>query len=115
MQRNAYIKDLEAEEDAAKLIEGAQGHATGTRGVTTATVAKGSAPVPIPADNSSGNPIEDARKEEYEALKKEEEEFAKLEALFITELKLSSSELPKYAKHMGIDVAVEEDKSKKHK
>jgi hypothetical protein len=40
-----------------------------------------------------------------EALQREEEEFAKLEAQFIAELDLKSDELPDYAKQMGTDLA----------
>mmetsp|Transcript_17406 Transcript_17406/g.18148 ORF Transcript_17406/g.18148 Transcript_17406/m.18148 type:complete len:887 (+) Transcript_17406:60-2720(+) len=40
-----------------------------------------------------------------EALQKEEDDFTKLEELFITELGLTSHDLPTYAKNKGVDVA----------
>lgn len=53
---------------------------------------------------SSGN--DDTKKLSAEALQKEEDDFSKLEDLFITELGLMSTELPSYAKSKGVDVAV---------
>jgi hypothetical protein len=70
-----------------------------------------SAPATImPAPESGASEIDEAKRLELEAIKKEEADFAKLEAMFIAELQLTSSDLPKYAKHMGVDVAVVDDK-----
>jgi len=48
-----------------------------------------------------------------EDVAKEEESFAKLEAEFIAELGLLSTELPGYAKNLGVDLAPEENKGRK--
>lgn len=81
---------------------------SGTAGATART---GSAAVVPPADGvDGGDSVDDARKMEYEARKKEEDDFAKLEAAFIAELELKSTELPEYARHLGID-APEKGKS----
>lgn len=53
----------------------------------------------------SSNNDEALKKLSAEALQKEEDDFSKLEDLFITELGLTSTELPSYAKSKGVDVA----------
>lgn len=64
-------------------------------------------------DLGDASAAEEAKKAELDALKKEEDDFAKLEAAFIAELSLTSAELPKYAQHLGVDVAVEKSKESK--
>ena len=56
---------------------------------------------------------DDAKKDVREVSTRDEEDFAKLEAMFITELELVSDELPDYAKNLGVDmVSVDEVKVK---
>jgi len=56
-----------------------------------------------------GDSKDEAKKPSAEALAKEEEEFAKLEAQFIAELGLTSEELPDYAKDIPLNNATTED------
>jgi hypothetical protein len=53
----------------------------------------------------TSNGDDSTKKLTLEALQKEEDDFSKLEDLFITELGLISTELPSYAKSKGVDVA----------
>ena len=62
-----------------------------------------------------GEGLDSSKMLSAEALLKEEEDFAKLEALFIAELELRSDELPDYAKQMGIDVSPPEEDKKSNK
>jgi hypothetical protein len=55
---------------------------------------------------SSSNNDDSVKKLSAEALQKEEDDFSKMEDLFITELGLMSTELPSYAKAKGVDVAL---------
>lgn len=56
---------------------------------------------------------DDAKRDFREVSTRDEEDFAKLEAMFITELELVSDELPDYAKNLGVDmVSVDEVKVK---
>ena len=121
MQHITYIKDLEAENDAAGAVEG-DVHGGGGRAAAAVAAASGAGAGGGRAGTASGArgggqtegpSSEDQKRDDAEALKKDDDDFAKLEALFINELKLTSVELPKYAKHLGVDVAVEEDKAKR--
>ncbi len=63
-------------------------------------------------ENDSTMDSELNKKLSAEALQKEDDDFAKLEEIFITELGLTSTELPSYAKAKGVDVAPAEPESK---
>lgn len=121
MQRQQYVKEMAAQEEAARAAAEEAKNAGGAQAATKKPAAAAAAPAPLlksqsapaivmaPGDASAGE-MDEAKRIELEALKKEEADFAKLEAMFIAELQLTSSDLPKYAKHMGIDVAVAEEK-----
>lgn len=105
LQRIAYVKEIEAENDsnAANDDGGMRAPpAAAASRVATSSGARASAAA-VEGDVDGGESIDDSKKAIYEARKKEEEEFAKLEAAFIAELELKSSELPEYAKHLGVD------------
>ena len=114
MQRIAYVKDIEAEIDALSATEDGgmrMPPAAPSRAATSGGARGGTAPAADGADGTEN--VDEAKKAEYEARKKEEDEFAKLEAAFIAELELKSAELPSYAQHLGVDAPERGKESKK--
>jgi hypothetical protein len=112
-QRIAYVKEIEAEDDANVTADDGMGGggnaraapaaAAPSRAGTAAGATRTGSAAPPAEGAEGGEGVDDARKLEYEARKKEEDEFAKLEAAFIAELELKTTELPDYAKHLGVD------------
>jgi hypothetical protein len=99
MQRLNYLKESTAEAGETKDGDNAA-EASFARGGTAGGESK-----------QEGEAL-DNKAISAEALQKEEDEFAKLEALFIAELELKSEDLPDYAKGMGIDLAAGGEEAK---
>lgn len=68
---------------------------------------------PGEAKPADGDTQDNSKTMSAEALQKEEDEFAKLEAQFIAELELRSEDLPEYAKLMGTDINPPEESNSK--
>lgn len=108
------MKDIEAEIDALGAMEDGgmkMPPVAPTRAATSGGARGGTAPAADGADGAES--VDETKKAEYEARKKEEDDFAKLEAAFIAELELKSTELPSYAQHLGIDAPEKGKESKK--